>query len=311
MRLDLLLIRLHPHLSRRKAREVIEKGQVSVGGERVREAGREVAEGGAVDFDPNRPALPLARCSLPILYEDDHVIVVDKPAGLLSVPSAPGLHDEDTVLARVQDYARRLKPRGGFAERVHRLDRDTSGALAFALSPEARSGLIQTFRDHRIDRTYVAIVAGSPQDEQGVVDAPLREEWSSGRKAVAREDEPAREAITRWRVRERFSGAALLEVELETGRQHQIRVHLAHVRLPILGDLVYGRPSPLARRPMLHALRLGFAHPLTGEPVDAESPLPDDMRRAISALRRSGLEGSVPNRASPSGARPGGRRERR
>jgi 23S rRNA pseudouridine1911/1915/1917 synthase len=289
MRLDLLLIRRHPHLSRRKAREVIEKGQVSVAGVRVREAGREVAEDAAVDFDPNRPALPAARCSLPILYEDEHVIVVDKPAGLLTVPSAPGLHDEDTALARVQEYAQRLKPRGGFAERVHRLDRDTSGAIAFALSREARAGLIRTFRDHRIERRYLAIVAGSPREDEGVVDAPLREEWTSGRKGVARGDEPALPALTRWRVRERCAGAALLEVELETGRQHQIRIHLAHVRLPILGDPVYGQPSPLARRPMLHALRLAFEHPLTGERVAAESPLPEDMLSALVALRRSGL----------------------
>ena len=157
-------------------------------------------------FDPNRPALPRARCTLPVLYEDAHVLVVDKPAGLLTVPSAPGLHDEDTALRRVQDYARRLKPRGAFAERVHRLDRDTSGAIAFALSPEARAGLIQTFRDHRIERAYVAVVAGEPREESGLVDAPLREEWTSGRKGVARGDEPARPALTRWAVRERFPG---------------------------------------------------------------------------------------------------------
>ena len=295
MRLDLLLIRRHPGLSRRKAREVIEKGQVSVAGERVREAGQEVAEDAAVVFDPNRPALPRARCTLPVLYEDEHVLVVDKPAGLLTVPSAPGLHDEDTALLRVQDYARRLKPRGAFAERVHRLDRDTSGAIAFALSPEARAGLIQTFRDHRIERAYVAVVAGEPREQSGLVDAPLREEWTSGRKGVARGDEPARPALTRWAVRERFSGAALLDVTLETGRQHQIRIHLAHVGLPILGDPVYGRVSSLATRPLLHAARLAFAHPVTGARVAVESPLPDDVTRALKRLR----QGLRPEAAGP------------
>jgi 23S rRNA pseudouridine1911/1915/1917 synthase len=301
MRLDLLLVRRHPGLSRRKAREVIEKGQVSVDGERVREAGREVAAGVALLFDPNRPALPRARCTLPVLYEDEHVIVVHKPAGLLTVPSAPGLPDEDTALRRVQDYARRLRPRGGFAERVHRLDRDTSGAIAFALSPEARSGLIRTFRDHRIERAYVAVVCGEPREERGVVDLPLREEWTNGRKGVARGDEPSLPALTRWRVRERFAGAALLDVTLETGRQHQIRVHLAHVGLPILGDLVYGRPSALARRPLLHALRLSFAHPITGARVAVESPLPDDMARAIARLRHGGAlaVGAAPRRRFP------------
>ena len=113
MRLDLRLIRQNPAMSRRKARDVIEKGQVSVDGAAVREPGREVDEGAAVVFDPNRRALSRVRCELPVLHEDEHVIVVDKPAGLLTVPSAPGVHDEDTALARVQEYARRLKPRGG------------------------------------------------------------------------------------------------------------------------------------------------------------------------------------------------------
>ena len=289
MRLDLLLVRHHPSLSRRKARDVIEKGQVSVDGRLVREPGKDVAEGAAVVFDPNRKALPHARCSLAVLHEDSHVIVVDKPAGLLTVPSAPGLHDEDTALRRVQDYARRLKPRGGYAERVHRLDRDTSGALAFALSREARAGLIETFRHHRIERGYLAIVEGEPAAEGGTIDAPLREAWVSGRRGVARPGEEQRPARTHWRVRERLPGAALLEVRLETGRQHQIRVHLAHAGLPVLGDPVYGRAArgrPVARRPMLHAFRLAFAHPLTGERVSVESPPPEDFRRALDALRR-------------------------
>jgi 23S rRNA pseudouridine1911/1915/1917 synthase len=289
VRLDLLLVRHHPSLSRRKARDAIEKGQVSVAGRLVREPGRDFPEDAAVAFDPNRKALPRARCSLSVLYEDEHVIVVDKPAGLLTVPSAPGLHDEDTALRRVQDYARRRKPRGSYAERVHRLDRDTSGALAFALSREARAGLIDTFRHHRIERAYLAIVEGVPKAESGTIDAPLREAWVSGRRAVARPGEEHREARTHWRVRERLPGAALLEVRLETGRQHQIRVHLAHLGLPIAGDAAYGRPPrgrPLVRRPMLHAFRLAFAHPLTGERVSAESPPPDDFQRVLAALRQ-------------------------
>jgi len=288
VRLDLLLIRQHPALSRRKAREVIEKGQVTVGGTMVREPGLEVGEDAPVVFDPNRRALSRARCSLPVLLEDEHVIVVDKPAGLLTVPSAPGVHDEDTALRFVQAYAHRLKPRGGYAERVHRLDRDTSGALAFALSREARAGLIETFRHHRIERVYLAIVEGEPNADAGTVDAPLRQAWVSGRRGVAKPGEEQEPARTHWQVRERLPGAALLEVRLETGRQHQIRIHLAHVGLPILGDPVYGRPAsgrPLARRPMLHAFRLAFAHPITGARVAAESPLPDDFRKALATLR--------------------------
>jgi 23S rRNA pseudouridine1911/1915/1917 synthase len=303
MRLDLLLIRRHPGMSRRKARDVIEKGQVSVDGRMVREPGGEVAEAAAVVYDPNRRALSRARCALPVLYEDEHVIVVDKPAGLLTVPSAPGVHDEDTALRRVQDYAHRLKPRGGYAERVHRLDRDTSGAIAFALSREARAGLIETFRHHRIERRYLAIVQGEPEAEGGTVDAPLREAWSGGRRGVAKPGEEHREARTHWRVRERLAGAALVEVQLETGRQHQIRVHLAHVGLPILGDPVYGKPPgtgrtgsggkpgrgrPVAQRPMLHAFRLALAHPVTGERVAVESTPPEDFQKVLAALRRLG-----------------------
>ncbi len=294
MRLDLSLIAAHPELSRRKAREVIEKGQVTVDGSCVREPGQDVPQGARVVLDRNRPALSRVRCSLPVLYEDEHVIIVDKPPGLLTVPSGPGALDEDTALRRVQDYAQRRRPRGGYAERVHRLDRDTSGTLAFALSREARAGLIHTFREHHIERTYLALVTGAPKTDEGVIDVPLREAWASGRKGVARPGEAAQPALTRWRLLERFAGAALLEVQLETGRQHQIRVHLAHVGLPVLGDPVYGRDAaragasrlPQPRRPMLHAFRLGFRHPVSGRRLAAESPIPEDMQRVLAALRR-------------------------
>jgi 23S rRNA pseudouridine1911/1915/1917 synthase len=297
MRLDLLLIRKYPALSRRKAKDVIEKGQVSVEGELVREAGRDLPESAAVAFDPNRKALPKARCSLPVLHQDEHLIVIDKPAGLLSVPAAPGAREEDTALGRVQDYARRLKPHGGYAERVHRLDRDTSGALAFALSREARAGLIQTFRDHRIERRYLAIVVGQPTADSGTIDAPVREAWLSGRRGVAAPGEAAQPARTHWRLRERLAGASLVELTLETGRQHQVRVHLAHLGLPILGDPVYGRPTrgrPLARRPMLHAAHLAFAHPVTGAKVAVTSPLPTDFERVLATLRSQTARGQRP-----------------
>ena len=290
MRLDLALIRIHPDLSRRRARAAIEKGQVTVDGTRIRQAGHEVTEGAEIAWDPHRKALRRARCSLPILHEDEHVLVVDKPAGLLTVPTGTAAGDEDTVLARAREYVSHLRPRGGFVERVHRLDRDTSGAVALALSREARAGLIRTFRAHRIERRYLAIVAGAPRADQGAVDAPIRDAWVSGRRAVARGEEPHKPARTRWRVRERFSGAALLEVELDTGRQHQIRLHLAHVRLPVLGDRVYGAPTTggvAPRRPMLHAWRLAFCHPVSGERVCVESPVPADISRALSRLRRA------------------------
>lgn len=284
-RLDVVLIAGHPGLSRRRAQDVITKGQVSLDGVTVREPGRRVPDGAVVLWDPNLRALPRARLELPMLFEDEHVLVIDKPAGLLSVP-APG-SDEDSALARVAAYARRLR-RGAFVRAIHRLDRETSGALALALSREAASGLIDLFRRHRIERRYLALVAGSPPAESGVVDAPIRERYVAGRRGVARPGEPASLARSRWRVLERFARGALLEVELETGRQHQVRAHLAHVGLPVLGDAVYGRDAGAlrVRRVMLHAAVLAFAHPVGGTPVRVEAPLPEDFRRALAELRR-------------------------
>jgi 23S rRNA pseudouridine1911/1915/1917 synthase len=293
VRLDLALIRAHAGMSRRKARDVIEKGQVTVAGETVREAGRMVAEEAAIAWDPSRKALPRARSSLPILHQDDAVLVVDKPAGLLTVPSLPGAGAEDTALARVEDYVRHLRPRHPYVGVVHRIDRDTSGAVAFALSPPAREALRALFRAHRIERRYLALVRGQPRGDGGVVEAPLHEDYRDGRRRVARRGEPSRPALTRFTVLERFPGAALLELELGTGRQHQIRVHLAHLGTPVLGDPVYGAPGagptlPRIARQMLHARLLAFEHPLTGAAVRAESPLPGDFARVLAELRRQG-----------------------
>jgi 23S rRNA pseudouridine1911/1915/1917 synthase len=288
LRLDVALIRAYPALSRRKAREVIEKGQVTVDGATSLDAGRPLAGTERIEWDANRPARRRARSSLPLLHEDAHVLIVDKPAGLLSVPSSPDAVDEDTVLARVHDYVRHLRPRRPYVGLVHRLDRDTSGALAFALDPETRAALRALFRHHRIERRYSALVTGVPAGERGEVNLALRDDYEGGRRGVARPGEAARPAITRWRVVERFPGAALLEVELETGRQHQIRIHLAHIGLPVLGDSVYGRDasSPVrVRRQMLHARGLGFAHPGTGQTLRVESPLAPDFERALAALR--------------------------
>jgi 23S rRNA pseudouridine1911/1915/1917 synthase len=288
MRLDVALIARYPDLSRRKAREVIEKGQVTVDGATTLEAGRAVGGAERIAWDPNRPARRRARSSLPLLHEDEAILVVDKPAGLLSVPSSPEAEGEDTVLARVRDYVRHLRPRRPFVGVVHRLDRDTSGALAFALDPDALAALRALFRAHRIERRYAALVAGVPRGERGEVDLPLREDYEGGRRGVARPGEASRPAFTRWHVVERFGGAALLEVELETGRQHQIRVHLAHVGLPVLGDAVYGKDAPApvrVRRQMLHARRLAFTHPRTASTVTVESPLPPDFAKALAALR--------------------------
>jgi 23S rRNA pseudouridine1911/1915/1917 synthase len=290
LRLDLALIQHHPDLSRRRARDVIEKGQVTVAGRTVLEPGLLVEPTAPIAWDPNLKARSRVRSSLPLLHEDDDVLVVDKPAGLLSVPTAPDAQDEDTALARVREYVARLRPRRPYVGVVHRLDRDTSGALAFALSPPARAALRDLFRAHRMERRYAALVEGLPAADEGQVDAPIYDVYEAGRRRLARPGEPAHDARTRWRVVERFRAGALLEVELETGRQHQIRLHLAHLGLPIVGDPVYGREARrrvIAPRQMLHARHLAFVHPLTGARVAAESPLPADFREALAALRRA------------------------
>ena len=290
MRLDLALIRLHPGLSRRKASAAIEKGQVTLDGVTAFEPGLAVPESAAIRWDPNRKALRRARCSLPLLYEDDVLVVIDKPAGLLTVPAAPGRGAGRTALGQLQGYARHLNPRRPYVGVVHRIDRDTSGAVAFALTPAVREALRALFRAHRIERRYAALVEGEPAAERGVVDLAIGDAYEGGKRRVARGREPQRHAVTHWRVAERFRGAALLEVTLETGRQHQIRLHLAHIGLPVLGDRVYGageerRPLVALRRPMLHARILGFEHPITGRRVRVESPFPADLEQVLARLR--------------------------
>jgi 23S rRNA pseudouridine1911/1915/1917 synthase len=303
MRLDVALIALHPGLSRRKAREVIEKGQVTVDGAIVQEPGRLVGPAVPVAWDPNRPARTRARISLPVLYRDDSLLVIDKPAGLLAVPTSPEAEHEDTAVARVHAFATHLSPRHPYVGVVHRLDRDTSGALAFALTPPARGALRTLFREHRMERRYAALVDGDPRQDEGVIDLPISDAYE-GKRRVAREGEPSRPARTRWRVVERFAGGALLEVELETGRQHQIRLHLAHIGLPVVGDTVYGQDLRLPRLPaprqMLHARVLAFLHPLTGVEVRCESPLPADFKAALRQLRHR----KASRRAAPAPKKP-------
>lgn len=288
VRLDLALIRRHPELSRRRARDVIEKGQVTLDGRTLLEAGQLVDPAAPLSWDPNRKARSRVRSSLTLLYEDDDLVVADKPPGLLAVPTAPDAR-EDTALHRLQEYVARRHPRRPYVGVVHRLDRDTSGALAFALAPPVRSALRAMFREHRMDRRYAALVEGTPPGEEGLVDLPIHDAYEAGRRRIARAGEPAHEARTRWRVVERFPKAALLEVELDTGRQHQIRLHLAQAGLPVLGDGVYGPRRSLldVPRQMLHARRLAFEHPTTAAAVAVESPLPPDFRKALAALRRT------------------------
>jgi 23S rRNA pseudouridine1911/1915/1917 synthase len=300
VRLDQELRAAHPGLSWARIRRAIARGQVTVGGAVERDPAAVVDSRTVVSFDPNRPALPGARLDLPRLYEDEHILVVDKPAGLLTIPSRPGAGSEDTILARVRDYVAHRAGRRAYVGVLHRLDRGTSGALALALTRDAHRRGRELFRAHRFVRKYLALVDGVPRERRGTIRAPVSEEYVAGRRRVARRGERSRPAVTDYRVREAWQTAALVELTLETGRQHQIRLHLQQLGHPVLGETVYrehraggarrpGTPGrgtpPGARRVMLHAWQLEFPHPVHETRVRVEAPLPPDFHALVRRLR--------------------------
>lgn len=232
-----------------------------------------------------------------ILFEDSHVVVVDKPAGLVVHPGAgrPSGTLMDALVATRPEMVGVGEPgRWGV---VHRLDRDTSGVMVLARTALAHGALSLQFRDHTVHRVYLALVRGSPGPEEGVVDAPLGRH-TRDRKKISTAAARSREAVTLWTVAQRFGPITLLEVRPRTGRTHQIRVHLASVGLPVVGDPVYGRSrkvtrssdpllsraSRIMKRQALHAATLGFQHPSGGGYVEFSSPLPEDMQSVIALL---------------------------
>ncbi len=276
-------------LSRRKAQDVIAAGQVDVGPTRVRDAGHRVEPSQPVNFNPNRRREEAIRLSLPSVHQDEHLVVVDKPPGLLTVPTDGGSND-DSVLSRLRADLTRVRGPRAYVGALHRLDRGTSGLVAMALSRECHAAGRAAFRDHAFLRRYLALVEGVPRTATGTIDLPIADEYESGQRHIARDDdEPSRHAVTHYRVQERLNRAALLEVELDTGRQHQIRLHLRAIGHPIIGDGVYGpNKRSASSRPFLHACKLAFPHPLSGAPIDCESELPRDFADALRRLRRQG-----------------------
>lgn len=226
---------------------------------------------------------------LDLLHEDRHIVVVNKPAGLLTIPSAPGLGGgEDTLLGRAREYARHKQGRRAYAGMLHRLDRDTSGALAIALSREAHQRGRELFREHRFERRYLALVDGVPSRRAGTIRARISSEYRDGRRAAVGDHQPGRDAVTHFAIAEVLPSAALVELTLETGRQHQIRIHLAELGHPVLGDTVYGRgASHRVPRIMLHAWKLAFPHPVTGARIEVVAEPPPDFQRMVDRLRKS------------------------
>jgi 23S rRNA pseudouridine1911/1915/1917 synthase len=218
---------------------------------------------------------------LRIAYEDEHLVVVDKPAGLVVHP-APG-HATGTLVHGLVGVAG-----GGEEERpgiVHRLDRDTSGLMVVARSAEAHRRLERLVRRRRLERRYLALVCGRPRSRRGTIEAPIgRDRHDPTRQSL--DTATPRDAVTHFEVVELLPQHALLDVRLETGRTHQIRVHLAAIDLPVAGDPAYGRPGELGlERQFLHAARLIFPHPMSGELVETESPLPSDLEEALAEAR--------------------------
>lgn len=291
MRLDLIVAKRF-ELSRRAARDAVRAGRVDVAGEGSPEPGTEVPEDILLQYDPNRPEKRRVRSRLTVLVEDPLFLIVDKPAGLLSVQTAE--HESDTLFSRALVYLQHRYRRRAWVGVVHRLDKETSGALVFARTRDALHALQEQFKAHRIEREYVAIVEGDVASS-GVFDAPLVRDRGDRRRGIARAGEPGLSAVTHYRPLERFGRVTLVSVRLETGRTHQIRVHFSGAGWPVIGDAVYrrrgGPPQPVAAaRQMLHARTLGFEHPGTGTPVRAESPLPPDFAAALGELRKNSVE---------------------
>ncbi len=280
-RLDVLLAETLG--SRARAQRLIAAGQVLVDGAPAQKRllvipGQEIE----VDETDNRPApVPAQGMDVPVVYEDDAVLVVDKPAGLVVHP-APG-HRGTTMVELLAGRAA-----GGEAERpgiVHRLDRETSGLLVVARTEEAHRTLKRELEAREIEREYVTLVEGRPPARTGTIDAPLgRDRRRRTRRSSDSDD--ARPAVTHFAIEEELPGFTLLRVHLETGRTHQIRAHLLAIGHPVAGDPEYGTPGQLGlARQFLHARRLSFTHPASGERVEFASALPDDLATVLARLR--------------------------
>jgi 23S rRNA pseudouridine1911/1915/1917 synthase len=307
---------LEGEFSRNRIKALIEQGAVILNGKPCTEPKKKISVGDTIAIELPEPEDPEPKgedIPLEVLYEDDDVIVIAKPAGLVVHPGA-GNWTGTLVNALIHHCGDSLSGIGGVKRPgiVHRLDKDTSGVMVAAKNDIAHRHLSDQFADHGrsgpLERAYQAVVWGRPRGLKGTIDAPLGRAGDRTKRAVQKEDSSdAREAITHYLVTERFhekpdatSLAALIECRLETGRTHQIRVHMAHVGNPLIGDLDYSGgfktkvnllPEPAKTvvgkfpRQALHAFLLAFEHPRTGEKMEFEAPMPDDMAELIEALR--------------------------
>ncbi|MFA4916164.1 MAG: RluA family pseudouridine synthase [Syntrophales bacterium] len=305
LRLDIFLSRKDVSLSRSQIKKAVDEGLVRVNDLKIK-AGYKLRNGDCVQLC-KRPAtachvLP-QEIPLTVVYEDSSLLVVDKPAGMVVHP-APG-HSQDTMVNALLSHCKDLSGIGGVLRPgiVHRLDKGTSGLLIVAKSDEAHRGLAAQFKKHQVRKSYKVLVCGNVNGDQGMIDAPVGRH-PLDRKRMSTKSKKGKEAVTHWRVSERYRMATLLDVDTETGRTHQIRVHLNSMGHPAVGDNVYGTSrrvssigDPLLRAAMgkitrqaLHASRITFSHPLINKELTFSSSLPDDMAMLCDFLRGYALQ---------------------
>ncbi|ALH81031.1 RluA family pseudouridine synthase [Sphingopyxis macrogoltabida] len=299
LRLDRALAEALPELSRERLKTLIKGGRVAdASGQVLWDPSAKAAAPATLEVrvPAAAPAHNVAQdMNLVIAFEDEHLIVVDKPAGMVVHPAAGNL-DGTMVNALLHHCAGQLSGIGGVARPgiVHRIDKDTSGLIVAAKHDKAHEGLARQFAAHSIDRRYLALATGRPMPANGTVNAALGRSSTNRKKMAVVAEGRGKHAITHYRTIEPLKGATLVECRLETGRTHQVRVHMAHIDHPLVGDPVYGRAKkPLSEvlkarnfaRQALHAAHLGFIHPVTGNRIALDSEIPADMRELIDALR--------------------------
>lgn len=242
--------------------------------------------------DKNEGLIP-EPARLDILYKDEHLVVVNKPAGMVVYPAAG--HRQGTLMNALYYYCGKLATVGGPLRPgvVHRLDKDTSGVMVVALDDKSYYDLAEQFKERTINRKYIALIYGNLKGDEGEIALRIGRSESDRKKMSTRVNK-GKEAVTRWKVKENFRGAMLMEIKLGTGRTHQIRVHFASIGHPVLGDRTYGKKVDISVRPgkkisfprqMLHAELLGFIHPVTGRYLEFTGPLPEDMAQKIREIR--------------------------
>ena len=301
-RLDRALADAHPSLSRERLKVLVKSGALSADAKLHRDPASKVRGDEAFVLAVPEPAAPhneAQNIPLVVVFEDEHLLVIDKPAGLVVHPAA-GNFDGTLVNALLHHCGASLSGIGGVARPgiVHRIDKDTSGLLLIAKNDVTHVGLSKQFADHSIERVYAAIVSGTPNRLTGTVDAPLaRSDHDRKKVAVVKGQDAERRgkrAVTHWKMRQGLRDSALVECRLETGRTHQVRVHMASIGHPLLGDPVYGRAPKQRQRELLtrlgfkrqalHAEVIGFVHPVTKARLSFHSALPSDMQELFSAL---------------------------